>query len=118
MIAIRGATTVEHNEKTEILAATREMIETIISRNGLNIDDIISAMFTCTKDLDAVYPAVSARELGIVNAALSCTAEMYVAGSLAQCIRVTVYAESGLRQRDAMHVYLKGAKALRPDIVG
>lgn len=90
MICVRGATTTEKNERNDILQATKEMLECIIVKNELELCDIIQIQFTMTKDLDAVYPAVAAREIGITEAALMCTQELYVVGSLKKCIRCAV----------------------------
>ncbi|MDD3570012.1 MAG: chorismate mutase [Lachnospiraceae bacterium] len=114
-ICIRGAVTAE-NSKNDILAKTKELLIEIIEENNLNIDDITSILFTATKDLDKVYPAVSAREIGITYAALMCFQEMYVEGSMEKCIRVTVMTESDKKQKDAKHVFLGEAQKLRPDL--
>ena len=113
---IRGAITVKNNEKHEMLEATRQMLNEIIDVNNINKKDIISITFTATRDLDAVYPAVAAREIGITQASLMCVQEMYVRGSLEKCIRVSVMVESDLKQKDAKHIYLGEAVRLRPDL--
>lgn len=114
---IRGAITAEKNNKECIWQNTKIMLNKIIEVNNLNINDIVSVLFTCTRDLDEAYPAVAARELGIVDAALMCVQEMYVKGSLEMCIRVALNIESDKKQSEMKHVYLKGAERLRPDIV-
>ena len=116
MRSIRGATTTEVNEKNEILRATEEMLTAIIEENNLNINDIISVIFTCTKDLDQVYPAVAARALGLTQAALMCFGELYVEGSMNMCIRATINCEINTPQSEVKHIYLNRAKALRPDL--
>lgn len=117
MVSIRGAITVDNNSKEEILEATREMLEAIMSANQLQIENVIQILFSATKDLDAVYPAVAAREMGLTAAALMCFQEMYVKGSLGQCIRVSVLAEAeNLNTQNAKHQYLRGAKCLRTDL--
>ena len=65
--AIRGATTVENNDREEIIEATKEMLETIISENNIKTEDMVSVIFTITPDLDKVFPAVAARKMGIVD---------------------------------------------------
>ncbi len=118
MISIRGAITTEHNSKTEILEATKEMLEAIILSNNLEIDQIIQILFSTTKDLDEVYPAVAAREMGLTAAALMCFQEMYVKGSLNMCIRVSVLADAkGLSTQNVKHQYLRKAKCLRVDLM-
>lgn len=116
MIAVRGATTVNHNDEKEILEETKKMLRKIIELNDINIDEIISVFFTMTKDLDAVYPAVAIREMGIVNAALMCYAELDVENSLEKCIRVMVQVDVNKKQRDCKHVYVNGAVGLRKDL--
>lgn len=114
---IRGAVTVEENSSECIWENTKLMLNEIINANNINIEDIVSIFFTCTRDLDTAYPAVAAREIGIVDAALMCVQELYVKGSLKMCIRAAVNIETNKRQKDMQHVYLKGAKKLRPDII-
>ncbi len=115
IINIRGAITAE-NTKDDILDKTEKMLISIIDENGLKIDDILSILFTATKDLDKVYPAVAARRIGITRAALMCMQEMYVEGSLEKCIRVMVTVKSEKEQKEANHVYLGEAERLRPDL--
>lgn len=109
---IRGATTVEANVPDALLAATRELIERIVAANGLRNEDVVSAIFTATADLDAAYPARAAREMGWHNVPLLCSQEMKVAGSLARCVRVLVLARV---DGNVHHVYLRKARDLRPD---
>lgn len=113
--AIRGATTAE-NTRDDILNAAREMIEQIISRNSLKTEDMVCIMFSLTPDLDAVFPAVAVRELGICNVPLMDYAQPNVQNALKGCIRVMVLTNSDKSLDDMHHVYLKGAKALRPDL--
>jgi len=114
--AIRGAITCE-NTSESINENISIMLQGIMFLNGLDIEQIISVIFTCTKDLNAAYPAAAAREIGIVSASLLNMAEMDVSGSLMGCIRVQVLAEMEVAQKDINHVYLKEARALRPDLV-
>ena len=116
MICVRGATTVEKNEVNDILQATKEMLECIIKKNELELSDIIQIQFTMTKDLDAAYPAVAAREIGITQAALMCMQELYIVGSLKKCIRCAVLCDVNKKQKQANHIYLQNAKVLRPDL--
>ncbi len=115
-IFIRGAITADKNEKNEILKKTRTLLEEIIRENSIVKEDILSILFTATRDLDAVYPAVAAREIGLTEAALMCVQEMYVQGSLEKCIRVMVTAASNKKQCEAVHVYREKAEILRPDL--
>ncbi len=116
MVTIRGAITVECNDKEAILEGTKTLLRQIIDKNKIELDTILSITFTATKDLTKVYPAVAARELGIVSASLICMQEMYVEGSLEQCIRVMFLVDLDRCQNEVHHIYLEGAKILRPDI--
>ena len=117
MRSIRGATTVETNDRQAILSATGEMLAAIFERNGVAADDVISIQFTATSDLTAAYPAEAARQLGVTRAGLCCYQEMRVDGSLPMCVRALVYVESEKPQRDMEHVYLRGAVGLRSDLI-
>ena len=111
--AIRGATTSPSNSSEEILAATAEMLDLIIKENSLEIDDIISAFFTTTQDLNAEFPPVAARKIGWVNVALMCSHEMKVPGALPKCIRVMVHVNTDKNPTDIVNIYLRDAVNLR-----
>lgn len=112
---IRGATTVERNEREEILAATTELLELLIARNDLRAGDVASAIFTVTGDLDAEFPALAARMLGWSGVALMCMREIPVPGSLPLCIRVLLHVNTERSAGEINHAYLHGAVNLRPD---
>ena len=114
---LRGATTVDENTREAILAATRELLAAMIARNGIQPEDVASAWFTTSLDLNAEFPAVVARrEMGWEHVALMCGHEMDVPGSLAQCLRILVHINTPKRQDELEHVYLHGAVALRPEM--
>jgi chorismate mutase len=115
--AIRGATTVERDTPEQIRRATRELLETIVDRNGITSADVISAIFTVTHDLTSEFPAHAARELGWLDVPLLCTLEIPVPGSLTRCIRVLLHVESDVPRTGIRHVYLHDARTLRPDLV-
>jgi len=115
---LRGATTVEENSEQAILVATGELLETLIQANALLPEDIASAIFTVTTDLDAAYPARAARELGWTDTALMCANEVPVPGSLPLCIRVLIHCNTTRAQSEMRHIYLRGAAVLRPDLTG
>jgi len=115
--AIRGATTVESDSPEQIRRATRELLETIVDRNGITSADVISAIFTVTHDLTSEFPAHAARELGWLDVPLLCTLEIPVPGSLTRCIRVLLHVESDVPRTGIRHVYLHDARTLRPDLV-
>ncbi|PYG87576.1 chorismate mutase [Ruminiclostridium sufflavum DSM 19573] len=114
--SIRGAITVAENTKKSILEGTHELLVEIIKRNGLDSEDIISVIFSVTHDLNAAFPAVAAREIGWKDISLMCTNEINVPDSLKSCIRVLIHFNTEKANNEINHVYLKGAKILRPDI--
>lgn len=115
--AIRGAITVENNTKEEILGATRELLEEMIKANNIEHDSLIQMIFTLTPDLDAVFPAVCAREMGYGDVPLMCMSEINVEGALKKCVRILVQINCDKKLEDINHIYLKEAKKLRPDLV-
>jgi|HigsolmetaAR202D_1030399.scaffolds.fasta_scaffold10714_4 chorismate mutase len=112
---IRGATTAEDNTRQAILEATRELLIRLIEANDLRVEDIASAIFSTTADLNAEFPAVAARELGWLDTALMCTHEMRVPGSLERCIRVLIHWNTPRAANEIVHVYMRGATTLRPE---
>ncbi|HZK78357.1 MAG TPA: chorismate mutase [Gemmatimonadaceae bacterium] len=117
LCAVRGATTVESDSPEQIASATAELLSEIMSRNGLETGDVISAIFTVTPDIVSDFPARAARDLGWEDVSLLCTREIPVTGALEHCIRVLIHAESSQDRASMRHVYLRGAKTLRPDLI-
>jgi chorismate mutase len=113
---IRGATTVEHNTREEILAATRQLVALMIRRNNIDRRDVASAIFSTTPDLDAEFPALAARQMGWLDVPLLCGHEIVVPGSLPRCIRVLVHWNTDLTQSEIQHIYIRDAVKLRPDL--
>ena len=111
---IRGATTVERNDRDAILAATRELLEVLVRLNGLRPEDIGYAWFTVTGDLNAEFPAFAARELGWSEVPLMCGQEIPVPGALTGCIRVLIAWNTAKTQHEVHHAFLHRAKELRP----
>jgi len=113
---VRGATTVERNDREEILTATRQLLALMIRRNRIDKLDVASAIFTTTPDLDAEFPALAARQLGWLEVPLLCSHELCVPGSLPRCIRVLVHWNTDRAQHDIEHIYVRDAVRLRPDL--
>ena len=114
--AVRGAPTVDVDEPCAVADATRELLAALVERNGLHLDDLISAVFTVTHDLTSSFPALAARQMGWGDVPLLCALEIPVPGALERCVRVLLHATSD-RPRSAIdHVYLRRAVALRPDL--
>ena len=115
---LRGAITVEEDSEEAILAATRELLTALIEANGIEEREVASVLFTCTADLTAAFPARAARELGWRNVALMGMQEMTAQQGLERCIRVLVHWNTDVGQEALEHRFLRGAEALRPDLVG
>jgi chorismate mutase len=111
--AIRGATTVECDNRDAVLDATRELLEEIARRNRLAPSAIISVIFTSTPDLTSVFPAEAARTLGWRDVPLLDAMEVPVPGAPARCIRALLHVHG---RHPAAHVYIRGAAGLRPDL--
>jgi chorismate mutase len=113
--AIKGATTADSNTAEDILEATTELMRTITALNEIGPADLVSVFFTTTRDLNATFPAVAARELGLGDAPLMCAHEMDVPGALDKVVRVLVHINTTKRADEIKHVYLKRAVELRPE---
>jgi len=117
LFALRGATTVDENEAEAILSATDELMRELMARNVLDAEHMVSCLFTLTEDLDAQFPAVAARRIGLSNVPLMCAREVPVPGSLPKVIRVMVHYYAPEDHRPS-HVYLREARILRADLQG
>jgi chorismate mutase len=114
--AIRGATQVAADDRDEVLSATRELVSTVLERNELSAEDLISILFTATPDLVSEFPALAARELGLGDVPLMCATEIAVPHALPRVLRLMAHVETPRPRTEVQHVYLRGAVALRRDI--
>ncbi|RUA17034.1 MAG: chorismate mutase [Clostridia bacterium] len=112
---VRGATTVKNNAREEILRETRRLLALMIRQNDIQPEDVASAIFTTTRDVNAEFPALAARQLGWWDAALLCGHEMDVPNSLPRCIRIMVHWNTDKKPSEIKHVYVGEAVKLRPD---
>jgi chorismate mutase len=115
--ALRGATTVEHNDADAILEATEELVREVMARNSLDPDQMVSCIFTCTNDLNAEFPAVAARRIGLNQVPLLCAREIDVPGALPRVIRLLLHTYADA-EAELQHVYLREAVSLRADLAG
>ena len=115
LFALRGANSVEANNRDAILGATDEMMRALIERNGLTPAAMVSCIFTLTDDLDAEFPAVAARRLGLDLVPLLCAREVPVPGAMPRVIRALLHYYAPLGH-EPQHVYLGEARALRADL--
>lgn len=114
---VRGATTVDQNMPEAILNATTELLLAVIEANAIKEDDVASVIFTTTPDLDAAYPAQAARGIGWKRTALMGAQEILVPGGLAQCVRILIHWNTTRTLDEIVHVYMRGAEKLRPDLI-
>jgi chorismate mutase len=115
--ALRGAISVEKNDADAILFATEELMREVMERNSIEPDRMVSCIFTCTNDLDAEFPAVAARRLGLSAVPLLCAREIDVPGALPRVIRLLLHCYAD-PDTEARHVYLRDAESLRRDLKG
>ena len=115
LYALRGATTVDRDTSGDISERTAELLEVVLDRNDVDIDDIVSVILSATPDLRADFPAVAARGIGLSQTPLLCCQEIAVEGAVERCVRVLlhVYLPAG---STVHHVYLHGARQLRLDL--
>jgi chorismate mutase len=114
---IRGATTVNENNRESILAGTRELLLTLRNANSFKTEDIVSIFFSMTSDLNAAFPAEATRQLGWNEVPLFGMQEADVIHSLPKCIRVLIHINCGKSQTEIVHCYLREAEVLRKDLV-
>jgi len=115
LFALRGANSVTANEAEAILAATDELMRELMRRNALTPEAMVSCIFTLTDDLNAEFPAVAARKLGLDGVPLLCAREVPVPGSLPRVIRALVHYYAD-QEHEPHHVYLREARGLRGDL--
>ncbi|HTE03465.1 MAG TPA: chorismate mutase [bacterium] len=113
---IRGATTVEENSEPAVLDATRELLRRLAQDNNIEPDEIAAILFTCTPDLTAAFPAEAARQLQWTHVPLMSAQEISVPDSVPMCIRVLILWNTARSQEEVVHVYLRRAASLRPDL--
>jgi chorismate mutase len=115
---VRGAITVQSNQPEAIYMATTELLEALHKANPtMHLEDLASALFTVTEDLNSAYPARAARQMGWEQVPLMCAREIPVPNSLPRCIRVLLHWNTDLSQSSVQHVYLGEADVLRPDLI-
>ena len=114
--ALRGATTLEHDEREHVLERTQELIEQLFVRNGLTEEDLISIVFTATSDVTSAFPAEAARIAGITHVPLLCARELEIDGGIKLCVRILVHAYTSRSVTELRHPYLYEARQLRTDL--
>jgi chorismate mutase len=118
MRALRGATTVEVDEKEHIFERVVSLLEELFDRNGIDHDDVVSVIFTATDDIHSAFPAEAARKFGLGDVPLLCARELDITGATPRCIRVLLHLTTTRTRAELRHVYLEGARSLRDDLPG
>jgi chorismate mutase len=116
--AARGAIVVGDDEADVVLEATERLLATVLERNAIEPDDLISVLFTVTDDLRSAFPAEAARRMGLGRVPLMCAREIPVAGSMPSVVRLLAHFHSDRSLDQVAHVYLDGAESLRDDLDG
>jgi len=114
---IRGATTVEQDTPAAIQEATRELLQEILRANSItDFEEVASIIFTTSPDVVSTFPAEAARAIGMSQVPLLCASEIAVPGSMPRCIRILLHWNTTRKQSEIVHVYLREARRLRPDM--
>jgi len=116
--ALRGATTVDADEASQVAERIQELLLSIMEHNQLVEDDIISIIFTATPDIISTFPATGARDIGFGAVPLLCAGELHVADATPHCLRVLLHVNTPLSREELRHIYLHGAQGLRDDLPG
>jgi chorismate mutase len=118
VLALRGAITLERDDRDHLLERVERLLTEMIERNSLSSDDLISILFTATPDIHSVFPAVAARQIGLGDVPLICAQELSIDDSMPLCIRVLMHTNTELTRSELRHVYLEEARTLRDDLPG
>jgi chorismate mutase len=118
LAALRGATTLDADTRDEVMARTAELLETLLVRNALTTDHVVSLLFTATGDIHSEFPAAAVRAAGISDVPMICARELEITGGsgIPLCVRVMAHVEVDRPRSDLRHVYLHGARQLRSDL--
>lgn len=118
LVALRGATTLDRDDRAEVMGRTAEMLEALLHRNRLRADDIVSLLFTATDDIHSEFPAAAVRAAGISDVPMLCARELAIEGGsgIPLCVRVLAHVYTDRPRQDLRHVYLRDARQLRSDL--
>lgn len=118
VVGLRGATTLDHDSREEVVARTAELVQELLRRNDLVSNDLISMLLTATDDVGSEFPAAAVRACGITDVPVICARELTVTGGNAMplCIRILAHAYSAKPRHQLRHVYLRDARQLRSDL--
>lgn len=116
--ALRGATTLDADTREEVLERTADLLASLLERNGLTHDDVVSLVFTATADIHSEFPAAAVRAAGIADVPMLCARELEITGGsgIPLCIRVLAHIYTDTPRSHLRHSYLRGARQLRSDL--
>lgn len=114
--ALRGATTLEEDSEEQLTERVQALVREMMSRNGVEHDDLVSILFTATEDLTTMFPATAARGSGLGDVPLICARELSVRNGTPRCVRILMHLYTDRERSELHHVYLHGARALRDDL--
>jgi chorismate mutase len=114
--ALRGATTVDVDDKDHLFERVIALLEALFERNGIHHDYLISVLFTATGDIRSAFPAEAARKFGLGDVPLICARELDIEGGTPRCVRVMIHFTSDVPRDQLHHIYLEGARNLRDDL--
>ena len=114
--ALRGATAVDEDTAAQVAERTTELLAELLARNGVELDDLISVLFTATPDVRSTFPATAARTLGFGVVPLLCATEIDVPGAMPRVVRVLLHLHTDRPRDELHHVYLHGTSRLRDDL--
>ena len=116
--ALRGATTVDVDEPAHITERIVALLTEMLARNEVDHDNLVSIVFTTTKDISSMFPAAAARTMGLGDVPLLGALEADIEGGTPRCVRVLLHLTTDRSRAELRHVYLEGAKGLRDDLPG
>lgn len=116
VLALRGAITLERDERDHLVERVQRLLSEMLERNGVHHDDLISILFTATPDVHSAFPAAAARSMGLGDVPLICAQELDIDGAMPLCIRVMMHLTTSRRRDELRHVYLEQARGLRDDL--
>ncbi len=116
--ALRGATTVDEDTRAQVFERVQALLTSMLERNDVHHDDLISIVFTATDDIHSCFPAEAARALGLGDVPLLCARELDIDGATPRCLRILVHLTTSRSRAELHHVYLEGASNLRDDLPG
>ena len=118
VLALRGAITLERDEKDHLLERVERLLGEMLERNEVDHDDLISILFTATPDVHSAFPALAARRMGLGDVPLICAQELDIDGGMPLCVRILVHLQTDRTRGELHHVYLEDARGLRDDLPG